>query len=181
MRIFPGRRLPKLSFLLVGSAGRRCRGRILNFPLKFGCPSAQVPIIPPVGGPLSPCASDALCRGQDANSTSGWSAEPLGLRSLGRTVPSCRQNGDALSRRTLLKTFDEDTSMNRSGYITSHARQALKYILVPVAHIKEFDCITSCLADRPIRFFLQCQQHFDVFDAMDLRFQRNLLYYIPSA
>ena len=28
LRILPGRRLPNLSFLLVGSAGRRCRGRI---------------------------------------------------------------------------------------------------------------------------------------------------------
>ena len=32
VKILPGRRLPNLSFLLVGSAGRRCRGRIQSLP-----------------------------------------------------------------------------------------------------------------------------------------------------
>ncbi len=67
----PGRRLPNLSFLLVGSAGRRCRGGILKFfPKIWLLPAAQVPVIPPVGGPLSPCASDAL-----VGPGSAWSAE----------------------------------------------------------------------------------------------------------
>ena len=42
---------------------RRCLGRII--PKIWLLPAAQVPLIPSFDGPLRPCASDALCRGQE--------------------------------------------------------------------------------------------------------------------
>ena len=115
MPILPGRRRISLSFLLVGSAMRRCLGRII--PKNLAAPRSPGSSIPTflvvrcARVPAMPCAE---ARGI-ANSTYWWSAAPVcqrcpepacqdeippmggpqcppGLRCLGRTVPRCRCN-----------------------------------------------------------------------------------------